>query len=158
MAQSPINSTADALEASALPRFKNNLGEAAAPDLHMPDAITQTPIEQKSPAQWAYERIIVYIKTFEEQLDEEHEAAMGFAGSDQGALRIEGVGHYDPDILTFYGSDAAGIKSQLVQHVSQLNIMLRAIPKKVPEQAPLRIGFQLIKDLEENCAQTKAKS
>jgi len=46
-----------------------------------------------------------------------------------GVLRIEGLGYFDPDIVTFYGSDSSGGKTQLVQHVSQLNVMLRALPK-----------------------------
>ena len=71
------------------------------------------------------------IQNFEKQLDTEHEAAMGFAGTHSGVLRIEGIGYFDPDIVTFYGSDPAGVKTQLVQHVTQLNVILRALPKGV---------------------------
>ena len=35
----------------------------------------QKPVEQKSPAQWAYERMILYIQNFEKQLDAEHGVA-----------------------------------------------------------------------------------
>ena len=69
--------------------------------------------------------------------------AMGFAGSDAGVVSIEGLGYYDPDILTFYGSDEAGLKMQLIQHVSQLSVMLQARPKAHPDDAPRRIGFRL---------------
>lgn len=75
---------------------------------------------------------------------------MGFTGGDAGILRIEGMGFFDPDIITFYGSDPTGSKTQLVQHVSQLNVMLRALPKSVEKAEPTRIGFRLIKDLEES--------
>ena len=74
---------------------------------------------------------------------------MGFTGGDAGILRIEGMGYFDPDIITFYGSDPTGAKTQLVQHVSQLNVMLRALPKSVEKDEPTRIGFRLIKDLED---------
>jgi len=104
---------------------------------------------RKSPAQWAYERIILYLKNFEEQLDQDHEVAMGFTGGDVGTLRIEGMGYFDPDIVTFYGTDPTGARVQLVQHVSQLNVMLRALPKAVQSQAPNRIGFRLAADIEE---------
>ena len=40
--------------------------------------------------------------------------AMGFTGGDAGVLRIEGMGYFDPDIVTFYGSDPVGGKTQLV--------------------------------------------
>ncbi|WP_417727884.1 hypothetical protein [Roseovarius sp.] len=101
----------------------------------------------KSPAQWAYERLILYIQNFEETLDEAHEVAMGFAGSDTGVIRIEGMGYFEPDIITFYGQDQIGMRTQLVQHVSQLSVMLRALPKQTETAEPNRIGFQLAQDL-----------
>ena len=68
---------------------------------------------------------------------------MGFAGSEAGILKIEGLGFFDPDLVTFYGTDDQGLKIQLIQHVSQLNVMLQARPKSDPHDAPRRIGFQL---------------
>lgn len=98
----------------------------------------------KSPAEWAYDRLILYIRNFESGLDATHEIAMGFAGDEAGVLRIEGLGFYDPDILTFYGRDEAGAKTQLIQHVTQLSVTLRAVPKTAAEDAPpRRIGFHL---------------
>jgi hypothetical protein len=113
----------------------------------LPSDMAQKPLEQKSPAEWAYERLILYIQNFEEQLDEEHEVAVGFADGSVGALRIEGVGFFDPDIVTFYGADEFGGRTQLIQHVTQLSVTLRAMPKKVPEDEPRRIGFRLAEDL-----------
>ena len=101
------------------------------------------PPKPKSPAEWAYDRIAIYIRNFETHLDANHEIAMGFAGSDAGVLKIEGLGFYDPDILSFYGTDENGAKTQLIQHVSQLSVMLRAVPKPAPESPARRIGFRL---------------
>ncbi len=125
--------------------------EAAAPTTEqtpLPDAVARTPMDAKSPAQWAYERLILYIRNFEEQLDNDHEVAMGLAGSDAGVLRIQGVGFYDPDIVTFYGTDQSGARTQLIQHVSQLNVMLRAVAQEDRRKPPVRIGFRLAADLE----------
>lgn len=97
----------------------------------------------KSPAEWAYERLVLYIRNFESQLDSSQEIAMGFAGSDAGVLQIEGLGYFDPDIVTFYGRDEDGVKTQLVQHVTQLSVILRAVPKVREEEPPRRIGFAL---------------
>jgi hypothetical protein len=97
----------------------------------------------KSPARWAYERLIIYIKNFEGQLDAAHEVAMGFTGGDAGVIRIEGIGYFDPDIVTFYGSDGDGTKTQVIQHVAQLNVMLRAMRREDATQPPRRIGFEL---------------
>lgn len=115
----------------------------------LPAAMQKKPVEKKSPAEWAYERLILYIQNFEEQLDSEHEAAMGFTGATAGVMRIEGIGYFDPDIITFYGSDEAGTKTQLIQHVSQLGVTLRAVPKPESESAARRIGFRMSDDADE---------
>ncbi len=146
-----IRTTAELAESDALPRqvevHADGCGESGARTL--PDAVTRKPVKQKSPAEWAHERLILYIQNFEKQLDNEHEVAMGFVGSDSGVLRIEGLGFFDPDIVTFYGADAAGGRMQLIQHVSQLSVALRALPKPKAEEAPRRIGFELAARLEE---------
>ena len=144
-----IDTTAEHAEAAALPRChevhadKDNSQDGQ----DVTDGMALGPVAQKSPAEWAYERLILYIQNFEKTLDNEHEIAMGYTGADAGVMRIEGLGYFDPDIITFYGSDQIGVKTQLVQHVGQLNVMLRALPKKVERAEPTRIGFRLAQDL-----------
>lgn len=117
-------------------------------DIPLPEAVSRTPVDRKSAAKWAYERLILYIQNFEQQLDNAHEVAMGFADTGTAVIRIEGIGYFDPDIVTFYGVDQLGAKTQLVQHVTQLSVMLRALPKPSPVEEPRRIGFRLAADLE----------
>lgn len=105
-------------------------------------AQTRSP-QDKSAAEWAYDRLVLYIRNFEKQLDSNHEIAMGFAGSDAGVLKIEGLGFFEPDMITFYGRDEDGTKTQLIQHIAQLSVLLRAVPKAAPEAPPTRIGFRL---------------
>ncbi|MFT6168963.1 MAG: hypothetical protein ACJAR9_001078, partial [Celeribacter sp.] len=118
-----IQTTAEAAEAAAMPRAHVVHTDPDAPQSPeqkpLPAALSRKPVSQKSPAEWAYERLILYIKNFEEQLDGEHEVAMGYTGSSTGALRIEGMGFFEPDLVTFYGSDEGGTKTQLIQHVTQ---------------------------------------
>jgi hypothetical protein len=149
-----IMTAAEAMEAHALPRARvvhcDKDAPATAEQMPLPKAVAKKPVGQKSPAEWAYERLILYLKNFEEQLDKNHEVAMGFTGSSAGVLRIEGVGFFDPDIVTFYGADETGSKMQLIQHVTQLNVVLRAISKESPPEEPARrIGFRLAQDLGE---------
>ncbi|MGB0902557.1 DUF6173 family protein [Halocynthiibacter sp.] len=154
----PIVTSAEASENEVLPRLYNARcnpdGTISSGEETLPENVAKAPVAQKSPAQWAYERVILYIQNFEKQLDNEHEAAMGFAGGDAGVMRIEGLGYFDPDIITYHGTDQSGAKTQLVQHVSQLNVMLRALPKEVSHEEPNRIGFRLAAELEDE----KAKS
>ena len=149
--QDQIETSAEAAEAAALPRcyevHANPEAKSGTKELPVP---LQKPVANKSPAQWAYERLIMYIQNFEKTLDSDHEVAMGFTGGDAGVMRIEGMGYFDPDVITFYGSDGTGARTQLVQHVSQLNVMLRALPKSVEDKPANRIGFRLAADLEEN--------
>jgi len=147
-----IQTSAEAAEGAALPDagvvMAVDNAPATAEKAPLPAKVAQRSPDQKSPAEWAYERLILYIKKFEEMLDNEHEVAMGFTGSDAGQMRIEGMGFFAPDIITFYGSDPAGGKTQMVTHVSQLNVMLRAIPKPAAQDKPNRIGFRLESALE----------
>ena len=93
------------------------------PEQHpLPVAVGKKPVAKKSPAEWAYQRLILYIQNFEKTLDENHEVAMGFTDTGAGVLRIQGMGHFDPDIVTFYGTDQTGSKVQLVQHLSLIHI------------------------------------
>ena len=146
-----IKTAAEAIEADALPRLyevHSDPSSRNASDQPVPKGITQKPAAQKSAAQWAYERIILYIQNFEKQLDNEHEVGMGLAGGGAGVIKIEGLGYYDPDIVTYYGTNELGAKMQLIQHVTQLNVMLIASPKNIDQVEPNRIGFQLAEGLE----------
>lgn len=149
MSDDTIRTTAEAAEDAALPERREVHVDGAIDTGSVPDKLRKEALA-KSPARWAYERLILYIQAFEEQLDPDQEVAMGFAGSDAGIIRIEGLGYFDPDIVTFHGTDPTGAQTQLVQHVSQLNVMLRALPKPEAEEAPVRIGFRLARALEED--------
>lgn len=149
--EDPIQTTAEVAEAAAMPRahaVHTQDGVCGAEQAALPAAVAEKPVDRKSPAEWAYQRLVLYIQHFEKQLDNEHEIAMGFVGGAPGIMRIEGMGFYDPDIVTFYGSDPSGARTQLIQHVTQLNVFLRALPKVANNKEPVRIGFRLAADLE----------
>lgn len=131
MAKATAKTTAPKAEAPKKPAAKKSADKTAPTN------------RVKSPAEWAHDRLVMYIRNFESQLDAEHEIAMGFASDESGVLRIEGLGFFDPDIITFYGRDDGGAKTQLIQHVTQLSVTLRAVPKETTAEPPRRIGFQL---------------
>lgn len=136
--------------ASAAPRLIEVHTDVVPTETALPEGMVRKPVAQKSPAEWAYQRLILYIQNFEKMLDSEEEIAMGFTDTGGGFLRIEGLGHFDPDIITFYGTDQTGAKVQLVQHVSQLNVLLRALPKQTDTAEPRRIGFRLAEALDKD--------
>lgn len=144
-----IQTSAEAMEAAALPRANELRADGcnAAPEI--PDAVAKRSPAAKSAAEWAYQRVVLYLKAFEETLDAGQEAAMGFTGGAAGVLRIEGIGFSAPDLVTFTGRDGQGQKCQQLLHVSQLNVMLRAVLKPEDQPEAARIGFRLARALEE---------
>lgn len=151
---SDIKTSAEAME-SAVMRTSGAAtcdkdGPAPAELQPLPEAVAKRKPEEKSPAEWAYERLVLYIQNFEKTLNPEEEAALGFAGSDAGLIRIMGLGFFAPDLISFYGQDPTGHRTQLIQHISQLNVALRAVPKGKPDAPAQRIGFRLAQDLEKD--------
>lgn len=146
-----IDTSAEVLENDILPKCKEIHTDPKvkpASGQPVPKALNK-PVAQKSPAQWAYERIIMYIQNFEQQLDNTHEVGLGLASGNTGVIKIEGLGYYDPDIVTYYGINEMGARTQLIQHVSQLNVSLVASPKHIDQPEPNRIGFRLASALDD---------
>jgi len=148
-----IATTAEALEATAIRPAARAImvdpkSALTAEQEPLPKPLCDENADEKSPAQWAYERVILYIQNFEKQLDADHEIGMGFTGGDAGTMRIMGLGFFAPDIITFYGVDSDGARVQMVQHYNQLNVMLRAMLRADDgDEKPNRIGFRLAEDL-----------
>ena len=81
-----------------------------------------------------------YVEDFEAQLDEEHEVGVRLASFGGVVLfHAERIGFSTPNVISFYGLTEEGEKVQLIQHVSQLNFLLKAVKKM--EEKPRRIGF-----------------
>ena len=85
-----IKSSVELIEGTVLPRARvAPCSDRLPPTVEMqplPASIAHEDVEEKSPAQWAYERLILYIKNFEDRLDNKHEVAMGLVGGEAGVL------------------------------------------------------------------------
>lgn len=92
-------------------------------------------------AQWKYQKIIEEITNFEDNLDDGHEVGVQFMGF--GTMKLTGIGFQNPDILYFYGliGDA---DAEIIQHVAQMNLLLRAVEKRDPHSPPYRIQSALV--------------
>jgi Family of unknown function (DUF6173) len=89
-------------------------------------------------------RLVSYIREFEANLDHDHELGarmVSFGTAVQ--IHIVDMGYWNPDIVTFDGLDEAGHRMKLIQNVSQLNVLLMAMPKREENEEPRRIGFVL---------------
>ena len=107
------------------------------------------PKKDMSPAQWMYMRLGQAIAAFEKTLDAEHEVGFRLVSfADNQVLHIESLGYWSPDLVLFFGKNNEGRPMQLMQHVSQMSVLLVAA-KKQSAEPPRRIGFDILQNLEQ---------
>jgi Family of unknown function (DUF6173) len=95
---------------------------------------------KSNPVIRACQTIQKYVEKFEAQLDNEHEVggALDFFGGNV-FFHAEIIGFSTSSIITFYGTTEEGEKLQSIQHVSQLNFLLKKAEKT--EDKARRVGF-----------------
>ena len=93
-------------------------------------------------AEYAIKAIYEEIADFEATLDEDHELGMPVVGGPAGlCVHVRKVYRYGTDKLVFVGVDSSRKPVRLIQHLSQLNLLMLAAPKI--EEVAVRIGFAL---------------
>ena len=108
---------------------------------------------RENPAEWAFVRLSRLIQDFESKLDENDEVGARIVnGPGDGAFHMHDVGFWGPDFILFMGVNENGRPIRLIQHYTQLNVLLSAMTKPKPEEPARRIGFQL----QERVEQTQA--
>ena len=121
----------------------DNLG-GLVPSFHLPRIAIPDP-----PAKWMWERLARQIIEFENTLSATEEIGGRFvAAPKEGAFHIERFSYWGPDMLIFHGIDADGRPIQLMQHYSQLSVLLCVVP--VEKAKPRRIGFILEEQLKKS--------
>ena len=95
-----------------------------------------------------HQRLVHQIIEFEKHLGADLELGGRFVGGPTNEpLHISNVASWGPDMIVFMGQYADGRKFELLQHYSQVSVLLVAIPKARDE--PRRIGFELLKNVKE---------
>ena len=116
------------------------------PALKMPDYRAAAEILENlpSPAQDMFENIVERIQKFEENLPNDMQAAGNLVNGPGVTFLINKVAYMDPNIILFSGLlPESGAAVELVQHISQLNLLLTALPRMDDTTKPRReIGFQ----------------
>lgn len=97
-----------------------------------------------SRAQTMFENIVERIQKFEENMPNDMQAGGKLVSGPGTVFLINKVSYMDPDIILFSGLlPDSGAAVELVQHISQLNLLLTALPRKDDTSKPRReIGFQ----------------
>lgn len=92
-------------------------------------------------AEEVFNHLLARVKEFQANLPDHYELGIQLANfGGERALHVRGMGFKNPNIIEFYGLLDGDKHVTVVQHVSQLNFLLVAVPP-VAEQEPYRIGF-----------------
>ena len=109
------------------------------------EALPPSMLDEPYMAKWMHERIVKRIADFEESIPDNMQAGGRFVSSANGyTFTIDDIGYWNPDMIMFYGTGPDGAKVELLQHTSQLNLLLVAVPRTDDLSKPRRkIGFAL---------------
>ena len=89
-----------------------------------------------------YQRIVALINNFESELPDTMQAGGRLVSAGDITFSIQDIGYWDPNMIVFYGELSDGSAVELVQLLSQLNLLLVAVPRQDEIQKPRRvIGF-----------------
>lgn len=89
-----------------------------------------------------YKRVIALINNFEADMPEDMQAGGRLVSAGNITFSIQDVGFWDPNMIVFYGELSDGSNVELVQHLSQLNLLLVAVKRTDDIDKPRRvIGF-----------------
>ncbi len=105
------------------------------------DAIVEQDAIDKGKANILYKQLVKRITDFEKNLKNNEEIGAYLAAFGKEILiHIENVGYQDPYFVIFQGKLSDESEAQLIQHVSQINVLL--VATKIEEgKKPKRIGF-----------------
>ena len=85
-------------------------------------------------------RLLSWIAEFEKTLDENSEVGARLVSFGQSlTFHLDSIGYWNPALIRFNGTMDDGRPVQLVQHISQISVLLTSLPKVGPK--PRRIGF-----------------
>jgi hypothetical protein len=90
-----------------------------------------------------YKRLKKWIESFDSQLKQEQEVGIQLVNFGQTVVfHLEGMRYCDPSMISFKGKLENGQPVELIQHVSQISILLTSLPRKNPNEPKKAIGFQ----------------
>ena len=88
------------------------------------------------------------VNDFEARLSAEEEIGMRLVGTPgAGVMHVSDIGYWGPDMIMFYGENEHGKPMELIQHYTQVSLLLTAVPAE--SEPPRRIGFDLVRKLNE---------
>jgi hypothetical protein len=89
-----------------------------------------------------YARLTKWINDFNESLGDDYDTGVQLVNFGQTVqFRIEDVGYWDPSLISFIGHKEDGSPVKLIQHVTQISILLQKMKRQSPEEPKRPIRF-----------------
>lgn len=96
-----------------------------------------------------YKRLVEWINDFDKDLDSKYEVGVRLVNFGQTfTFHLSNLGYYNPSLISFSGVTDSGEHVKLIQHVSQISILLMKMKRKNPDEPKSPIGF---KEDTDNC-------
>jgi hypothetical protein len=89
-----------------------------------------------------HKRLVEWINEFDKNLDELHEVGVRLVSFGQSfTFHLEDISYWNPSLISFIGHTDEGEPVELIQHVSQISILLLKMKRPDPSNPKRRIGF-----------------
>lgn len=89
-----------------------------------------------------YWRLVQWINNFHRGLEDDYEVGGQLVSFGQSqTFSFTGIGYWDPSLISFKGIKDDGSPVELVQHVSQISVLLVRMKRQRPEEPKRPIGF-----------------
>ena len=126
---------------AALPDFSSQL---RIPEFRMPE-IPPNPLILAVEANHAsefYKRLMKWITDFDATLDEAHEVGIRLVSFGQSVtFSLQAMGYWNPSLISFSGVLQDGSPVELIQHVTQISVLLMKLPRTDPSKPKRHVGF-----------------
>ena len=135
----------DAIKSLVIPQMEKHIFEIPQPfeipRIEPPQFVKNA--EQGIASQF-HKRLANWISDFDKSLDDDHEVGVRLVNFGQTMVfHLEGMGYWDPFLISFVGVTEDGQPVELIQHVNQISILLMKLPRKDPSQPKKSIGFDI---------------
>lgn len=110
--------------------------------LHMKQELSAD-IQNENTAPVIAQKLYEALCSYQESLLDEDDMVLAVAHFGETVnIIVNKVGYIGYNLIVFYGEDSYGKPQKLIQHINQLDFLLSAQPKEIPEAPRRQIGFQ----------------
>src|ERR1017187_9887626 len=122
---------------------------ALVPEFRLPEPphlpALRNPLVEAAEANYASEfhkRLTKWIGDYDAALDQAHEVGLRLVSFGQTVVfHLTGIGFWNPSLISFTGVMEDGSPVELIQHVSQISVLLLKLVRKDPSKPKRPIGF-----------------